>query len=207
MEGFLSLLFIGAIIGIICYFKKKGRDEKAKQEEQERLNSEERRMKEEKLLKEKWEEKKKEFLTNGLPILNIDTLLLAKNEVCHFFSDACFCKTKQQTVGYEAGSRGVSFRIMKGMSFRVGNFRGHNIKADITETTNGLIYLTNKKIIFSAVKNSTAIKYNDIINLNIADNKLQIQTDKKTYLFQIFDSFNFLIILECIVNQIEDLDT
>ena len=204
MEGLFGLLFIGAIIGVVYYYKKKGDEEKAKQKEQEKLKIEEEKNKEQELLKEKWEEQKKEFLTNGLPILVVDTLLLAKNEVCHFMGDACFCKIKQQTVGYENGSRGVSFRVMKGISFRVGNYRGHYINEEITEKTNGTIYLTNTKIVFSAIKNSCVIKFNDIMNLNVIDNMLQIQTEKTTYLFHIADSFNFLAILEYIVNQTEE---
>ena len=204
MEGFLGLLFIGAIIGIVCYYKNKRKEEKAKQEEQEKLKIEKAKNEEQQLLKEKWEEKKNEFLVNGLPTLTIDTMPLAKNEVCHFMGDACFCKIKQQTVGYEGGSRGVSFRLMKGVSFRVGNYKGHYIKKEIIDKTTGTIYLTNKKIVFSAIKNSSVVKYSDIINLNIADNMLQIQTEKKTYLFQIVDSFNFLVILESIINQIEE---
>ena len=204
MEGFFGLLVICAIIGAVFYYKNKGKEEKAKQKEQEKLNVEKAKNEEQQLLKKKWEEKKKEFSVNGLPILTIDTMPLSKNEVCHFMGDACFCKIKQQTVGYEGGSRGVSFRVMKGVSFRVGNYKGHYIKEEIVDKTYGTIFLTSKKIVFSAIKNSSVIKYNDIINLNIADNMLQIQTEKKTCLFQIVDSFNFLLILESIINQIEE---
>ena len=207
MEGFLGLLFLGAIIGIICYSINKNKEEKAKQEqqeEQEKLKIEEERNQEQQLLKEKWEEKKNEFLINGLPVITIDTMSLTKNEVCHFMGEACFCKIKQQTVGYEGGSRGVSLRVMKGVSFRVGNYKGHQIKEDVIEKTNGSIYLTNKKIVFSAIKNSSVIRYNAIINLNVTDNMLQIQTEKKTYLFQIVDSFNFLVILESIMDKLEN---
>ena len=200
MEGFLSLLFLGAIIGIIIYFKNKNKQ----QEEQETKEAEEIRIKEEELLKEKWEEKKKELETNGLPIITDETLQLTKNEVCHFAGDAYYCKIKNQTVGYEGGSRGTSFRLMKGVSFRIGNHRGHYIKEEFVEKTNGIIYLTNKKIVFTGLKNSSVIRYTHIINLGVAENMLQIQTEKKTYLFEIVDSFNFMLILEHIINKIEE---
>ena len=204
MEGFFGLLLIGVIIGVVCYYKNKSKEEKAKETEQEKLKIEEKRIKEEQLLKEKWEDKKKELLVNGLPIITVDTMSLTKNEVCHFAGDASFCKIKQQTVGYEGGSHGVSFRVMKGVNFRVGNYKGHYIKEEIIDKTNGSIYLTNKRIIFSAVKNSSVIRYTDIINLGIVDNLLQIQTEKRTYLFQVIDSFNFLVILEFIINKIKE---
>ena len=203
MEGFLGLLVIGTVIAIMIYYKNRRKQEEKQQEEKERKIVEEAKEKELESLKERWEEKKKEFSTNGLPIINSEALQLTKNEVCHFAGDACFCKVKQQTVGYEGGNRGVSFRVMKGISFRVGNYQGHYIKQEIIERTNGLIYLTSKKIIFSAIKNSSVIQYKDIISLDTADDMLQIQTEKKTYLFQIVDSFSFMVILEHIINEIK----
>ena len=197
MEGFLTLCLI---VGIVVFCVKKSKQKKLKEEENKRQLEEdkERQIAE---LNKKWEDKKREFAINGLPILEIETLNLSKGEVCHFMGDGYFCKLKQQVVGYEGGSRGVSIRVMKGMSFRVGNHRGHYVKEDVTEKTNGIIYLTSKKIIFTAIKNSSTIKYEDIVNLNVADNMLQIQTQKKSYLFQVVDNFNFLVLLEFILNE------
>ena len=88
MEGFFSLLFIVGIIIVVCYYKNKVKDEKIKQEEIERLKVEEDSNKAKELLKEKWDEKKTELSTNGLPILNVETLKLTKNELCHFMGDS-----------------------------------------------------------------------------------------------------------------------
>ncbi len=199
MEGLLGLLMLGGIIAIIVYYTNKRKEEK----QNEQVRREETRRIEEAELKEKWDRKTKEFLENGLPIINCSNLQLTQNELCHFMGNACFCRVKQQTVGYEGGSRGVSLRVAKGVSFRVGNYRGHYVKQDITERTDGVIYLTNKKIIFSAIKNSSVIKYEEIINLNVAENMLQIQTEKKTYLFQVVDDFNFMVILDHVINKPE----
>lgn len=207
METFVGFLGLVILIVVIVYFvnKKKSNEEFVANQEAQRNKAEmERKEKEMEQLKKQWELKKKELEINGLPILHIDTLKLTKNEVCHFVGDARFCKLKQQTVGYEGGSRGVSVRVAKGISLRFGNFRGHNIRETVKEKTNGLIYLTNKKIVFSAITNSRVIKYKEIINLNAFENLLQIQTDERTYLFEIIDSLNFMIILEHIVNESEE---
>ena len=207
METFLGLLGLVILIVVIVHFVNKRKEKEelvANQEQQRKKVEEERKEKELEKLKQQWEIKKRELESNGLPILHIDTLMLTKNEVCHFAGDARFCKLKQQTVGYEGGSRGVSVRVAKGISFRFGNFRGHNIRETVTEKTNGLIYLTNKKIVFSAIRNSGVIKYKEIINLNAFENLLQIQTNEKTYLFEIIDSLNFMIILEHIINKYEE---
>lgn len=205
MEGFFICLLIALIVFVICYCasKSEGKNENEQEDKQENL-IDENKENEEELLKQKREEEKKELLTNGLPVLTTDSLRLTKNEICHFVGEAFFCKNKQVTVGYEGGSRGVSFRVVKGVSFRVGNYRGHSVKKEITERTSGVIYLTSKKIVFSAEKNSSVIKYDNIITLNVIDDILQIQTEKKTYLFEIVDSYRFLLLLECIINQNEE---
>ena len=204
MESFLGFLVFATIIGIIIYSANKKKQENIEEEKVRKEELEQKKQKELESLKEKWENKKKDFEIKGLPIINIETLNLTKGEVCHFAGDGCFCKQKQQTVGYQGGSRGVSIRVMKGVSFRVGNYQGHYVKQDIIERTNGLIYLTNKKIIFTAIKNSSVIRFKDIINLNADANMLQIQTEKKTFLFEIVNSFDFLIILEFIMKDMQN---
>ena len=136
MEGILGLLvFVGFIVIIVYCVKKTKEKQKIKQEEIAKRENDERidREKEITLLKEKWDRKIEEFNLYGLPILNIATLQLTKNEVCHFSGTAFFCKQKQETVGYEGGNRGVSFRVMKGVSFRVGNYQGHYVKREVIE--------------------------------------------------------------------------
>ncbi len=205
MEAFSGLLVLGIIIGVIVYYVKKNNENKTTTSQiQTQTKQKENEKSEEELLKEKWDKKKKEFLEQGLPTINSGTLCLTKNEICHFESSASFCKLKQQVVGYQGGSRGFSVRVIKGLSFRVGNHRGHYIKEEIKEKTNGTIYLTSKKIIFSALKNSCVIKYKDIVNLNIVENMIQFQTEKKTYLFQIVNSFDFMLLLECLLEKEEN---
>ena len=203
MGNFLVILFIGAIIAIIIYYSKK----RKQAEETEKAQAKEKRQNELESLQKQWEEKKKELADNGLPTVEPQTLQLTKGEVCHFAGIAYYCKLKQQTVGYEGGSRGVNFRIMKGVNFRVGNYKGHYVKQDITERTSGTIYLTNIKIVFTATQNSSVIKYKDILNLDTSDNMLQIQTEKKTYFFQVIDLLNFMVILEYIMTEAEKTDS
>lgn len=152
-------------------------------------------------LKVKYDNLKMEYQTNGLPTVQADSIKLTKGEVCHFVGNASFCKMKQEIVGYAGGSRGISVRVIKGVSFRIGNYKGHSIKKQVIKRNVGKIYLTSKKIIFSSIKNSSTIKINDIIALNIFEKLLQIQTDQKSYLFDIENIFNFLILLEFLINS------
>ena len=207
MEALSSLLFIFAIVGVVIYFVNKNNKEKELEAQRVAENNarlaEEEKQKEKELeqLQLKWEEVKNDYKINGLPVIVPATLKLTKNEVCYFEGNASFCKNKTQTVGYEGGSRGVSFRVMKGISFRVGNYQGHYVKEQITEKTDGTIYLTSKKVVYTAPTNSRVIKYDDIVNLSVVQDMLQIQTDEMAYLYQIDDLFNFMSILDFILNK------
>lgn len=199
MKVFNGLFFCG-IIAVIVFLVRR----KKKKKQQRAIEFAKERERQEAYKGKMIIKKREEFSTNGLPILTADTLQLTKNEVCHFIGDAYFCKLKQQTIGYEGGSRGYSIRIMKGVSYRIGNHKGHYVRQETIEKTGGTIYLTSKKIIFTAIKNSAIIKYEDIVNVNAVDGMFQIQTDKKSYLFQVVDIITFMVTLEYIINKLEE---
>ncbi len=126
---------------------------------------------------------------------------MGKDEICHFVGEAYFCKQSQQNVGYTGSRSGFSFRIAKGITYHTGNNQGQYIRETAIKKAHGSIYLTNKKIVFSAITNFCVIKHKDIINLNAFDGMLQIQTNDRAYLFQIEDNFNFMLMLEYIINK------
>jgi len=86
-----------------------------------------------------------------LPILESD-IILKKKEVCHYEVPAKLVEEKTRT-RYVGGSRGVSFRIAKGVYYRVGGFRGERIKETFKEITDeGTLYVTNKRVLFVGTK-------------------------------------------------------
>ncbi|HIU85188.1 MAG TPA: hypothetical protein IAC66_07485 [Candidatus Aphodousia gallistercoris] len=75
------------------------------------------------------------YFKNNVPperflTLSNSTILVPKKELVFF----CFCSLKifstKKTREFKAGSRGVSFRVAKGVSFRVGNSRGKFISRE-----------------------------------------------------------------------------
>lgn len=192
MEDFIGLFILLIIIGIILivYFVRKSIKRKKLQ-----------------ALETKYNELKFKYQTEGLPIVETGNLKLTKGESCHFVGNANACKIKNKIVGYKGGSRGFSIRVMKGVSFRVGNFRGHSVKKNVIEKNNGTIYITSKKIVFSAIQNSSVLNLNEIVGINAYEGLLIIQTNKKEFLFEIEDTFSFLLILECLINKEEASDT
>jgi hypothetical protein len=75
------------------------------------------------------------------------TFIPQKKEVVHHLSESVLKERKMVRVGYSGGSRGVSIRIMKGVSYRVGAHRGHVIKEEqMVTTSHGVLIVTNKRL-------------------------------------------------------------
>src|SRR5436190_7445300 len=57
----------------------------------------------------------------------VPNLLLEPSEIALWSEPASLYENRVVSRRYEGGSRGVSIRVAKGMSFRVGNHRGHSM--------------------------------------------------------------------------------
>jgi hypothetical protein len=74
----------------------------------------------------------------NLQIEGSSPVVLKKGEVVHFADYSILKELKSVSLGYSGGSNGVSFRIAKGIRYRVGAHRGHIIKEDrFVETSRG----------------------------------------------------------------------
>lgn len=77
-------------------------------------------------------------------------------------SDYLEDKTKCQYVG---GSRGVSVRVMKGVYYRVGAFKGQKIeRTERTHIDRGMVVLTNKHVYFAGPAKSLRVPYSKIVS-------------------------------------------
>jgi hypothetical protein len=70
-------------------------------------------------------------------------------------------RTRRQYVG---GSRGVSVRVMKGVYYHIGGFKGHAIdRTERVQVDTGLLAATTKQIYFSGAKKAFRIPYKKIV--------------------------------------------
>lgn len=129
-----------------------------------------------------------------LPVVQSSNVLMHKDEICHYTSSATYVKTKNVVVGYTGGSRGVSIRIMKGMSYRVGASKSQPIRGDVQEKTEGRLTITNKRIVFSASKGafdkkitalSSITPYKDGISFQFGESQYPLILKSPTYVYQI----------------------
>lgn len=89
--------------------------------------------------------------TDQLPVPNLELnspVILKIGEVAHYADHAVLKEMRVVNLGYVGGSRGVSIRIMKGVSYRVGSHRGHIVKEDqLVQTSSGILLMTNQRVL------------------------------------------------------------
>jgi hypothetical protein len=135
-------------------------------------------------------------IANGapLPVVAHSNVMLTPGEVCHYLASATFVKTKNVVVGHSGGHSGVSIRVAKGMSYRVGNSQSTAIRGNVQEKTSGLLSITNKRIVFSASKGafdkriselSAITPYKDGIGFQFGSAQYPLITPDAEYIYQI----------------------
>ncbi|MCU7380818.1 hypothetical protein OBO34_21115 [Clostridiales Family XIII bacterium ASD5510] len=125
-----------------------------------------------------------------------DGLFLNDGELCFFQGQAETRKEKQVTTGYSGGSKGVSLRVAKGVSLRVGNSKGTLDKKTVTESTPGTLYITNRRIIYISEKNGFDKKFNAISGIKFYRDGLQLQIGQRNYILYTSDSQRIATILK-----------
>ena len=116
-----------------------------------------------------------------LPIVMSSNALMSEGEVCHYYSQAIFVKTKNVVVGYTGGSNGMSIRVMKGMSVRVGASKSTPIRRDVQEKYQGMLTITNKRVIFSGAKGSFDKKITSLSTITPLEDGIVFQFGEKQY--------------------------
>lgn len=145
---------------------------------------------------------------NSLPVIDIppingSNVVLKKGETAHFATSIILKEMKTVSLGYRGGSQGVSFRVMKGVSYRVGGHRGHVVKEDrLTETSRGVLILTNKRIILHPIQGKKAvnIQHPKVISYNCYENGVEVYKEgrEKGFFFETFDSGSSEVIGICL---------
>ncbi len=88
---------------------------------------------------------------------------------------------------YVGGYGGMSIRVMKGVYYRTGAFKGHPVEtAYMHHVDTGLVGITNKHIYFAGARKSVRIPYKKIVSFNSYSDGIGIQRDAASAKPQIF---------------------
>lgn len=120
-------------------------------------------------------------MSGRLPILRTDKIFLKNGEVCHFIDKAIYEKKivnkryVRKNAGYSAPGLFKGTRV---------NFGGGN--SDVVEnvqykTFRGILYITNKRVIFVNTESGFDKKIDTLIALTPYSNCVELQFSKETY--------------------------
>lgn len=121
-----------------------------------------------------------EIQQGNMPTIQVKNLVMQKEEKAYWLEPATLAEEKVLRRKFEGGSRGMSFRIMKGVSYRVGGFSGHSVsETGVVSVSNGELIITSKRIVFRGDKKTFAVKLDKIIDTQLFTNGLQFSENNR----------------------------
>lgn len=123
-----------------------------------------------------------EIQQGNLPTMpSITNLVTQKGEKVYWAEPSILAEEKVIKRTYQGGSQGVSFRVMKGVSYRVGGHRGE-IKSEtgVVAVSDGELIVTNNRVIFRGDKKSFAVKLDKILDIQLFTNGFQFSENNKS---------------------------
>lgn len=100
-----------------------------------------------------------------LPFIQADKIVLAKGENCHYVEMGAIITEEKH---FESKRDGASFRLFDGCYYHAGESRSDPVYEEVY--TKGILFITNKRVVFHAPKHSFDQKSRNLRQL------LRIQT-------------------------------
>lgn len=124
---------------------------------------------------------KQEIVRGRLPILNTNKIFLKPGEKCHYVDKAIYEKriAKKRYV-----HRGNSYSVpgfFKGTRINMGGGHTDVIDNEHYENFRGILYITNKRIIFVTEENGFNKKIDELVALTPYANCIMLQFSKENY--------------------------
>jgi len=123
-------------------------------------------------------------LTNGIIPTDIVKIpedfpfLIQKSESVVWVFDGVSASERTTQIQYQGSSSGVSIRIMRGVYYRTGAFKGHPVEVEKMKSMGrGALAITTKHVLFVSPKTSLKIPISKLVAIQAYENGLQIQRD------------------------------
>lgn len=112
------------------------------------------------------------------PAISVQNVILQRGETAYWSEPGQVLEERVVNSHYEGGSQGVSFRIMKGVTYRVGSYRGH-IVADkaVLPVSSGVLIVTSKRVIFGGDTKSFTLGLGKLLELNLYADGIRLTDD------------------------------
>lgn len=115
-----------------------------------------------------------------IPELDAPGIILKRGEVAHLQTDAELLK-EVAIREYKGGSQGVSFRIAKGVSYRVGSHRGtmQVVGTRLETADSGPLTVTSHRAVFAGGRRSVEVRFDKLISLNVYRDAIQFHVSNR----------------------------
>ena len=122
-----------------------------------------------------------EIMRGRLPILNTNTIFLKNGETCHYIDKAIYEKRTvrkryvRRSTGYSTPGwfKGTRVNFGRGTTDQQDNVTYQQLR--------GILYITNKRIIFQGEQDGFDIKTDDLVAITPYNNCVELQTSKTHY--------------------------
>lgn len=122
-----------------------------------------------------------EIQNGNIPEVQIFNLIKQKGEKAYWSESGNILEEKVIKRGYVGSSQGVSFRIMKGVSYRIGSQKGQLVtETGILPISAGDFVITNKRIIFRGDCKSFAIRLDKILDVQCYSDGIKLFENNKS---------------------------
>ena len=124
---------------------------------------------------------KQEILRGRLPILKTNKIFLKNGEVCHYIDKAIY---EKKTVRKRYVRRNTGYSVpglFKGTRINLGGGKTDVVDNVQYETIRGILYITNRRIIFVGDQSGFDKKVDDLIALTPYANCVELQFSKDNY--------------------------
>jgi len=99
----------------------------------------------------------------NLPVVHLPGIALRGGEQAHAAIRASLLEERVTRRTYQGGSTGVSIRIARGVSYRVGGHRGQiKTETGIVPVSSGVLALTSKRVVFHGDRKSINATWNKV---------------------------------------------
>ena len=123
---------------------------------------------------------KKEIMRGRLPILNTNKIFLKNGEQCHYIDKAIYEK-KTVKKRYVRRNNGYSMPgLFKGTRVHIGGGNTDVVDNVQYDTFKGILYITNKRIIFVGDANGFDKRIDDLIAITPYSNGVELQFNKES---------------------------
>jgi len=110
-----------------------------------------------------------------LPVLVTPGLALQKNEVTHWMEPAGLLEERVVSKGYVGTSHGVSIRVAKGLTYRVGANRGHLVTSTaVQKVSHGPFVVTSQRAVFQGDTKAFAFRLDKLLDVSMFTDGLRI---------------------------------